>query len=107
MAKRSTHPALTTARLAEIRRLRTVVETEKPAIIEKGRQHLARRQRIVKAIEALKKAQQELCLTLDEVAGRSGIAKPNLSRLFNDAEPNPTIDTLLRVADAVHVPLLK
>jgi transcriptional regulator with XRE-family HTH domain len=39
--------------------------------------------------------------TLTEVAKRTGMERPNLSRLENEAESNPTIATLTRYAEAL------
>jgi transcriptional regulator with XRE-family HTH domain len=36
-----------------------------------------------------------------EIGARAGIDKSNLSRLENNVDPNPTIDTLSRYATAV------
>jgi transcriptional regulator with XRE-family HTH domain len=38
---------------------------------------------------------------LADIKARTGIEKGNLSRLENAPNPNPTIDTLARYADAV------
>ena len=40
-------------------------------------------------------------MTLTDIKAHTGIEKSNLSRLENDPNPNPTIDTLYRYADAV------
>jgi DNA-binding phage protein len=104
---KTTHPALTPEKLSEIRKLRAQVELEKPEIIAAGKAVKARHDRIRQVIADLKSARQSKGLTLDAVALATGIAKPNLSRLENDEEPNPTIDTLLRVADAVGYELLR
>lgn len=52
-------------------------------------------------IQLLKAERQRLGLSLSEIGERSGIGKANLSRLENDQDPNPTMDTLLRYADAL------
>jgi DNA-binding XRE family transcriptional regulator len=50
---------------------------------------------------ALRAARKAAGLSLDELARRSGIGKPALSRLENGKAPNPTLDTLWRYAAAV------
>jgi len=40
-------------------------------------------------------------LSLAEVSERTGMERPNLSRLENEAESNPTIATLTRYAEAL------
>jgi transcriptional regulator with XRE-family HTH domain len=44
---------------------------------------------------------QRLGLSLAEFGERSGIGKANVSRLENDQDPSPTMDTLLRYAAAL------
>jgi hypothetical protein len=44
---------------------------------------------------------ESLGLSLADIRQRTGIEKGNLSRLENAMNPNPTIDTLSRYADAV------
>jgi len=53
------------------------------------------------ALATLKRAREAQDLSLAEVAERSGIDKAALSRLENGHNPNPTIDTLARYADAL------
>jgi transcriptional regulator with XRE-family HTH domain len=49
----------------------------------------------------LKSERQRRGLSLAEVGERSGIGKSNLLRLENDPNPNPTMDTVLRYAEAI------
>jgi len=96
------HPKITTEKLAEIRELRKKIDhEEKDQIIAKGKAAFARHERIKKTIARLKAARIAKQLTLEQVSERTGIGKANLSRLENEDSPNPTIDTVLRIADAV------
>ena len=96
------HPKITPAKLAEVRALRAKLDLkDKERIISKGREVFARLGRIRAMIASLKAARLKRQLTLEQVAQRSGIGKANLSRLENDEEPNPTLDTVLRIADAL------
>jgi DNA-binding XRE family transcriptional regulator len=52
-------------------------------------------------IHELKKLRQAAGLTLATVAKRTGMDQATLSRLENGRQPNPTIDTLWRYANAV------
>ena len=52
-------------------------------------------------IHDLKKSRQAAALTLAAVSDRTGIDQATLSRLENGRQPNPTIDTLWRYANAV------
>ena len=52
-------------------------------------------------IHELKKAREAAGLTLTAVSKRTGMDQATLSRLENGRQPNPTIDTLWRYAQAV------
>ncbi|HEX8324172.1 MAG TPA: helix-turn-helix transcriptional regulator [Tepidisphaeraceae bacterium] len=107
MAIITQHPLVTPARIAELIEVAKKIDREeKDQIIAKGRAVFARHERIKATIARLKAARQAQQMTLEQVAAKSGIGKANLSRLENDQDPNPTIDTLLRVADAVGYDLL-
>jgi hypothetical protein len=83
------------------KRIREQIEQEKPELIARGRRVRARHARLREAVAALKATRELLGLTLADIRERTGIEKGNLSRLENAANPNPTIDTLTRYADAV------
>lgn len=89
----------------EVRRLKRDAERidseERDTIRRKGRAVKARHERLRDIVEVLKAERQRLGLSLAEVGERSGIGKANLSRLENDPHPNPTVDTLLRYAEAL------
>ena len=52
-------------------------------------------------IHELKQARQDARLTLAEVSKLTGMDQATLSRLENGRQPNPTVDTLWRYANAV------
>ena len=89
----------------QIRRLKREAERidreERDAIRRRGRAVKARHERLRDIVQVLKAERQRLGLSLAEIGERSGIGKANLSRLENDPYPNPTVDTLLRYADAL------
>jgi len=82
---------------------------EGESIRRKGRAALARHEHLRDIVRVLRAERRRLGLSLADVGTRSGIGKANLSRLENDPHPNPTMDTILRYADAlgcaVHVVL--
>ena len=96
-----------------VRRLKRDAERidreEGDAIRRQGRAIKARHDRLRDIVQVLKTERQRRGLSLDEIGERSGIGKSNLSRLENDPDPNPTMDTLLRYAEAlgcaIHVAL--
>ena len=99
---RKTHPKMTPERVAELAKLAKRIDREEAEQIKsKGRAVFARHEAIQKVIAALKAARQAQGLSLAEVGERSGIGKANLSRLENDALPNPTWDTIMRYAESV------
>jgi len=89
----------------QVQRLRRDAERidrdERDAIRRKGRAVKARHERLRDIIQVLKAERQRLGLSLAEIGERSGIGKANVSRLENDQDPNPTMDTLLRYAEAL------
>lgn len=107
MARITQHPKLTPAKLSELRQAAQQIDaTEKDVIVAKARAHFARRERIAAMLAEMQRTRQTKGMTLDDVAKRAGIGKANLSRIFNDTDANPTLDTAIRIADAVGYPLL-
>jgi DNA-binding phage protein len=101
------HPKITAEKVAEIRELRkTIDRDEKDQIIAKGKAAFARHEKRRKTIARLKEARIAKQLTLEQVSQRSGIGKANLSRLENEDSPNPTIDTVLRISEAIGLEIL-
>ena len=86
-------------------RIREQIEREKPSRAAASR---ARKQELVAlrdAFFALKREREARGMTLTEVAQRAGIDPSNLSKLEKDPQPNPTLDTLAKIADAIGVTL--
>ena len=100
-------PKITARKLAEIRALRKKIDhEEKDQIIAKASAAFSRHEKIKKTIARLRDARIAKQLTLEQVSAISGIGKANLSRLENDESPNPTIDTVLRISDAIGLEVL-
>ena len=96
------HPKLTPQRISALSKLAKKLDHEEGESIKaKGRAAFARHEMIQTVIAALKAARQAQGLSLSEIGERSGIGKANLSRLENDAAPNPTWDTIARYAESV------
>jgi transcriptional regulator with XRE-family HTH domain len=98
---RSLSKKLTEAERIRHQRIRAQIEQEKPELIAHGRLVKQRHARLREAIGALKASREALGLSLTDMKARTGIEKGNLSRLENAPNPNPTIDTLTRYANAV------
>jgi DNA-binding XRE family transcriptional regulator len=98
---RSINKKLTEDERQRHRRVREQMEQERDELVTYGKKVRVRHGTLRQAVAALKAAREALGLTLADIRARTGIAKSNLSRLENDPNPNPTIDTLYRYADAV------
>jgi DNA-binding phage protein len=90
------------ARVTETRRLVQQEETEIRGLAKKYKQqHDAAQATLQEALQLLKAERIRQGLSLADVQERAGIERPNLSRLENDAEANPTVATLTRYAEAL------
>ena len=67
----------------------------------RARAAFERHERLIMIVQELNAERQRQGLSLDQVAERTGIAKPNLSRLENSTRTAPTFDTLHRYAQAL------
>ena len=80
-------------------------EREKDGILAEGRRVKAARNRaqvaVRDAFKLLKAERQALGLSLSDVEEKTGIGRAALSRLENETEPNPTVVTLIRYAEAL------
>jgi DNA-binding XRE family transcriptional regulator len=99
---RKSRPKMTPQRVAALSKLAKKIDREEGDLIKaKGRAVFARHAAMQQVIALLKAARLEQGLSLAEVGESSGIGKANLSRLENDASPNPTWDTIARYAESV------
>ena len=74
---------------AELPDIRRRAQSAKPRILLKC------------AVKTLKEERQRQGLSLADVKARSGIDRSTLSKLENDEDPNVTMNTLMRYAQAV------
>jgi len=90
------------ARVTEARRLIQQDETEIRSLAKKYKnEYDTQRATLQEAVQLLKAERVRQGLSLADVQERTGIERPNLSRLENDAEANPTVATLSRYAEAL------
>ncbi|HVT90222.1 MAG TPA: helix-turn-helix transcriptional regulator [Tepidisphaeraceae bacterium] len=80
---------------------RRIDTKESNRIRAQGRTLFKRHASLRTIVGALKQQRLHLGLSLSDIARRTGIAKPNLSRLENSEHAAPTLDTLERYARAV------
>jgi transcriptional regulator with XRE-family HTH domain len=91
--------------LAEWKRLVAEVDAEKDGIIADARRFLERRRRVLARLNQvlclLRAERERQGLSLSDLQERTGIDRGALSKLENAKEPNPTISTLQRYAEAL------
>lgn len=87
------------------RRIRAQVERERPVLDARAKAKKSELDSLRHALRLLKHERETRGLSLAEVAERSGIDKSRLSKLENASHPNPTLDTLSRIASAIGVKL--
>ncbi|MEX2173961.1 MAG: helix-turn-helix transcriptional regulator [Pirellulaceae bacterium] len=94
-------------RVAEARRLVALDEAEiKQQAREFKQEYESAQAALHDALKLLKAERLKMGLSLADIEQRTGIGRPNLSRLENEAEANPTIGTLTRYAEALGKRLL-
>lgn len=83
--------------------IRQEVSADIQAIKSRGRAAIETHEYLRQVMQELKTKRQSKGLSLSDVSSRSMIDKARLSRLENDPDANPTIDTLERIAQAIGV----
>lgn len=107
MAREAKHVRrpLTVEERARVEEARQLIRGEEAVIRRKARQyqqqHAAAQATLREALLLLKAERERQGLSLSDVESRTGIGRPNLSRLETDAEANPTVATLARYAEAL------
>jgi DNA-binding phage protein len=95
------HRKLTDRERQRYQRLVAEVDAEKDDMLQQAREAFDRMDRIDDVVEALTALRRAKGLTVTEVARRAGMHKPNVTRLESVTHVNPTLDTLLRYAEAI------
>jgi DNA-binding XRE family transcriptional regulator len=87
------------------KRIREQIQAELPDIKKRAQQKLAEAMQhgiaIQHTMSVLKAERVKKGLSLADMKERTGIERSTLSRLENNEEANPTVNTLTRYADAV------
>lgn len=93
---------LSPAKLRQLKaRSEQIDREEAPAIKARGRAIFDHHDRLRAILQTLVAERKRQGLSLTDLAARTGIAKPNLSRLENRHHTTPNLDTLERYAQAV------
>lgn len=96
-----------TAEQAEkYRQIRELIASEIPEIKEEARAIRDGRRAKLNEVLQLLKAERELRgISLSDLEAKTGISKSAISKLENNAEANPTVNTLTRYAEALGMTL--
>ena len=101
MAKHTTKKMSDTFKKRSRKMIDKLEREELDGLITKGQHIRARQERLIDALRVLKAEREAQSVSLSELQRRTGISKSALSRLENDPNPNPTMSTLLRIAEAL------
>lgn len=92
---------LTPEERARVDRAFTEIEQEKDELIAAARRAKRRSVALRETCRILRDEREAQGLSLADLSSRTGITRSSLCRLETDAQPNPTVKTLQRVAEAL------
>lgn len=92
---------LTPEEAAKYKAIREQVAAELPDLIARHHERMAARDNLQSLVAQLKAAREEKGLSLADLTDLTGMDRSALSKLETGQRPNPTIDTLVRYAEAV------
>lgn len=92
---------LTSEEAAKYREVRRQVAEEMPELIERHHERLVALDELTELVQQLKAAREEKGLSLSDLTRLTGMDRSALSKLETGQRLNPTIETLVRYADAV------
>ena len=92
---------LTSKEAARYREIREQVAGELPDLVARHRQRAAAVDQLGELLKQLKAARRRRRLSLSDLTELTGMDRSALSKLETGKRCNPTIDTLVRYADAV------
>jgi len=96
----------TAEQAAKYRRIREMIAAEIPEIKQEAKAlRQVRRARLQEAVSILKAERQLRGLSLGDISEKTGISKSAISKLENNQDANPTINTLSKYADALEMVL--
>jgi DNA-binding XRE family transcriptional regulator len=92
---------LTPEEAAKYKAIREQVAEELPDLIARHHERLATLDQLQDVVKQLKAAREERGLSLAELTELTGMDRSALSKLETGQRPNPTVETLVRYAEAV------
>lgn len=92
---------LTPEEAAKYGKIREQVAQELPELISRHHQRVTANDQLQELLEQLKAAREEIGLSLSDLARLTGMDRSALSKLETGQRANPTVETLVRYAEAV------
>jgi len=92
---------LTPEEAAKYKAIREQAAQELPALIARHHERMAVRDQLQALLRELKAARKAKGLRLADLTDLTGMDSSALSKIENGQRPNPTMETLMRYADAV------
>jgi len=86
---------------AKYKAVRDQVTEELPELIARHHQRMAALDQVDELLKQLKAAREEKGLSLSDLTDLTGMDRSALSKLETGQRPNPTVETLVRYAEAV------
>ena len=81
--------------------IRVQISVELPDLTDRHNERAAAANRLAELLKQLKAAREAQGLSLADVTARTGMDRSALSKLETGQRPNPTLETLVRYAEAV------
>jgi DNA-binding XRE family transcriptional regulator len=92
---------LTPEEAAKYRAIREQIAEELPDLIARHHERMTALDQMEALLKQLKAAREERGLSLSDLTRLTGMDRSSLSKLETGQRPNPTIETLVRYAEAV------
>jgi DNA-binding XRE family transcriptional regulator len=95
------HRRLTRADAAKYGGIREKIDRELPDLLARHEERMTAFGQVQSMVVQLKAAREKMGLSLSDLTARTGMDRSALSKLETGQRANPTIETLVRYADAV------
>jgi DNA-binding XRE family transcriptional regulator len=92
---------LTPEEAAKYKAIRDQVAAELPDLVARHHERVAALDQVDELLKQLRAAREEKGLSLADLTDLTGMDRSALSKLETGQRPNPTVETLVRYADAV------
>jgi DNA-binding XRE family transcriptional regulator len=101
LRRTSRNRSLSLEEAAQYREVRKQVAEEMPELVARHHERLAALDDLAGLVQQLKAAREEKGLSLSDLTRLTGMDRSALSKLETGQRLNPTVETLVRYADAV------